>query len=128
MLIYDRCKLVSEFIVASTWFTLHGVPPRLTQGDWHEISIPYTHHRVFLVLSSPCAATLFTHVRPSQGFPVFTPVQIAPGLFTLFGVNFGVRFAPSQSDGRRRGWLGRRVMFCVLLLKRGGALWWLGSK
>src|SRR5437867_3028214 len=48
MLIYDRCKLVSEFIIASTWFTLHGVPPRLTQGDWHEISIPYTHHRVFL--------------------------------------------------------------------------------
>src|SRR5260370_20068207 len=47
MLIYDRCKLVSEFIVASTWFTLHGVPPRLTQGDWHEISIPYTWRKVF---------------------------------------------------------------------------------
>src|SRR3989440_9268304 len=99
MLIYDRCKLVSELIVASTWFTLHGVPPRLTQGDWHEISIPYTRRKVFLVLSSPCAATLFAHVRPSEGFSVFTSVQIAPGLFTCFGVNFGVRFVLSQMAG-----------------------------
>src|SRR2546429_9258548 len=69
MLIYDRCKLVSELIVASTWFTLHGVPPRLTQGDWHEISIPYTHHRVFLVLFSPLVISLFVHEKRRGGFP-----------------------------------------------------------
>src|SRR2546429_3646147 len=100
MLIYDRCKLVSEFIVASTWFTLHGVPPRLTQGDWHEISIPYTHHHMFLALSPPRVAPLVTHAKRCGEFLVFTNVQIAPSLFTCFGVNFGVRFALSQSDGR----------------------------
>src|SRR5437660_10767954 len=100
MLIYDRCKLVSELIVASTWFTLHGVPPRLTQGDWHEISIPYTRRNVFVVPSSPVVTSLVTHTKRCGKFPAFTTVQIATGLFNFFGVNFGVRSAPSQTDGR----------------------------
>src|SRR5438445_5299107 len=112
MLIYDRCKLVSEFIVASTWFTLHGVPPRLTQGDWHEISIPYTRRKVFVALSPPCLAPLVTHAEQGGEFPVFTNVQITTDVLTFFGVNFGVRMCALLQY-----WSGWRTVFCVL--KRG---------
>jgi hypothetical protein len=69
---------------------------------------------MFLALSSPCAATLFAHVKRRGEFPAFTTVQIAPGLFTFFGVNFGVRSASSSSDGRRLDWPGWRMVFRVL--------------
>src|SRR6266480_6936849 len=128
MLIYDRCKLVSEFIVASTWFTLHGVPPRLTQGDWHEISIPYTHHHMFLAPSSPVVTSLVTYTKRCGKFPAFTTVQIATGLFSCFGVNFGVRSASSSSDGRRLDWPGWRMVFCVLKRSCWGMYWWFSRK
>src|SRR6266851_4277423 len=42
MLMQHTGKLFCKFIVTSTRLLLHGMPPRLTQGDWHIQSI--THH------------------------------------------------------------------------------------
>src|SRR6266566_747411 len=53
MLMQHTRKLLCKFVIVSVRLLLHGVPPRLTQGDWHIQKYTTTFEKNVTVDSRP---------------------------------------------------------------------------